>query len=37
MKGAGARAISASQGLIANITALARTIVSRFWVMKIRP
>ena len=30
-------AISASSGLIANITALARMIVSRFWVMKIRP
>jgi hypothetical protein len=35
--GAGISATSASSGLIAIITAAARVIVSRFWVMKISP
>ena len=35
--GAGASAIRTRTGLRANITMLARTIVSRLWVMKIRP
>ena len=36
-KGTGSRARAASHGLITNITALASTIVSAFWVRKIRP
>ena len=35
--GTGSSASAASQGLITNITALASTIVSAFWVRKISP